>query len=145
MANLQSAQPQRREQILGNHRREATKRINKTLTENLDKQQQLRLRRIGLQQQGLFALGDPAVQEQLPLTEEQRQGFVNIVQNIQRQIQSLQQQNQGNPRRFQQQLMKFRREQLERIKGMLTEDQKRRWSELVGQPVNLDLQQTTQE
>ena len=41
--------------------------------------------------------------------------------------------------------MKIRREQLERIKRLLTDDQQRQWSELVGKPVNLDSQKTNQE
>ena len=127
------AAPPRPDQ-LEKFRRNAGNRLDAVLQKLLSKDQHERMRRAELRLQGLFAIGQPEVAEELKLTNGQRQRFMRIVQHMQRQIQSLQQEatRNGNHQQLMRQVATLRGQQEQKVNDVLTETQRARWSELTG-------------
>lgn len=140
MRELQEDKPQQRGQRLGQHRRQAAKRLKEQLQGVLTEPQQQRLRQIELQHQGLFSLSDPSVQKKMSLTQQQRKKYAGIVQQMQRTIQSIQQKARdgGDPRQIQQQAMQVRKEQEKKIGELLSQSQLKTWKQLLGTPLAKD-------
>lgn len=134
MQQLQQQAPRARQRKLQQYRTEANARLQKQLTAILTENQRTRLRQIELRQQGLFAIAEPAVAEKLGVTTEQRRKFAEIMQEMQRQIQSLQRdaQSSRNPRALQKAVGKVRKEQEDKVTALLSSEQKAQWKEMIG-------------
>jgi hypothetical protein len=134
--DLDEGTPGEREKKLGPYRQRVQEKLAKFLRGNLDAKQLRRLRQIELQQHGLFALGQPEVQKELKLADEQRRQFLLIVQAMEQQIHPLVEEAQsgGKPEMIFPRIMKVRKEHEARIEVILTPAQKKQWTKMVGKP-----------
>ena len=93
-----------------------------------------------LQRDRLFALlGNPEIAKELEITDKQRHNFVEVAQEIQKKIEPLMKDAQkgGKPEEIRPKVMKIRKEQEDRIEALLSDAQKKRWKELLGNPLDL--------
>ncbi len=106
---------------------------------SLNAEQQKRLQQIMLQQQGLFALGDPEVVAELKLSDEQKTEFATTMQETHKRFERLQQkaQSSSNREEIQKEAAKIHSEQEGRIEALLSDAQKKQWKEMIGKLLKL--------
>jgi hypothetical protein len=123
-----------REKELHSYRQKSHEKLARLLTEILTPEQLKRLRQLELRQEGPFALGRPDVTTELKLTDAQKQQFMAQVQEMQKKFEPLIKEAQatGNPNEIRPKAMKIRQDCAETIEQLLTDDQHRRWKELLG-------------
>ncbi len=136
--SLKEAGPEREEK-LKEHRKNAEAKLGKLLAEVLQPEQRKRLRQVTLQQEGPFALGQEDVRKELKITQQQMMKFTAIVKDLQEQAQSLVKEVQagGNPEEIRPRIEKLRKDHAQKLEAVLTDDQKKQWKELLGQPFDL--------
>ena len=122
------------------YKQQAQKKLDAFLKATLKPEQIKRLREIGLQQEGWFAVGQPDVAKELGMTAEQTKQFMGVFQEMQKKIEPLfkEAQSGGNPQEIMPKVMKVRKEHEGKIEGLLTDAQKKQWQEMLGKPLNLD-------
>jgi Spy/CpxP family protein refolding chaperone len=131
--DLRDASPEEREKAMMEWNAQQTKQINGVL--NAD--QQKRFRQISLQQQGPMALTDPTVAEELKLTADQKSKVKEIMQQ-QREAQREIFESAGPDRDAAREKMQaLRKTTNDKLAGVLTADQKRKWTEMQGTPFTL--------
>jgi hypothetical protein len=130
---LDEAEPQEREEKLGPYRRQAQRLLAAFLEGVLEDAQRDRLRQLALQQQGLFALGEPDVARELKITDRQREQFMGLVQAMERQLRPLARQAQaGGAAAVGPKMMKIRKEHEDKVAALLSAGQRKRWQEMLG-------------
>ncbi len=136
---LGDKKPEEREKELQAYRESAQEKLTAVLKETLKQDQHKRLRQVVLQQEGLFAIGNPDLMQELELTDKQRQQFVEVVQTFQKALEPLMKeaQKEGKPEEIHPKAMKLRKEHEERIEAILTDAQKKKWQEMLGKPLDL--------
>ena len=84
--------------------------------------------------------GGPEIARDLMITDEQRQQFMAIVQELQKNVEPLikEAQSGGNPEEIRPQVMKIRKEHEGKFEALLSDAQKKQWMEMLGEPLNLD-------
>ena len=137
---LGDKKPEEREKEHHAYVEKAQENLTAFLQGLLQEEQFKRLRQLELQQQGPFALGQPDVAQELSITDEQRNQFVMVVQEMQTKIEPLikEEQSRGNPQEIGPKIRKIRKEQEERIEAILNDAQKKQWMEMLGEPLDLD-------
>jgi hypothetical protein len=137
---LGDKQPEEREKELHAYVEKAQENLTAFLQGLLQDEQFQRLRQLMLQREGLFALGNAEIMNELQITDKQRQQFVEVVQEMQKKIEPLLKEAQkgGNPEEIWPRVMKVRREHGNRIEALLSEGQRRQWKEMLGKPFTLD-------
>lgn len=140
MPKLGDKKPEKREKELQAYREKAQEKLTAVLTETLKEDQHKRLRQVMLQQEGLFALGNPYVMRELELTAKQRQQFTEVVQAFHKAIEPLMKEAQkdGKPEEIRPKAMKIRKEYGEKVEAILSDAQKKKWKELLGKPLDLN-------
>jgi ferredoxin len=128
-----------REQKLEEHRKKAREKLARVLTETLKTEQLKRLRQIELQQEGAFALGQAELVKELRITDQQRQQFVAITQELQKRVQPLvkEAQSGGKPEEIRPKIIKIRDECAKKLEAVLTEAQNKQWKAMLGKPFDL--------
>jgi flagellar biosynthesis/type III secretory pathway protein FliH len=101
----------------------------------LNAKQMKRFKQILWQEGGFRAMQDPEVQKELMITEEQREKLREIGQGAMKQLQEVFQG--GNAQGAQEQLEKIRKEAQEKAEALLTDEQKKTWKEMKGEPFAL--------
>jgi hypothetical protein len=131
--------PQDREKELHAYVAKAQENLTAFLQGLLQEEQFKRLRQVMLQREGLFALGNAEVMKELEITDEQRQRFVEVVQEMQKKIEPLLKEAQkgGKPEEIRPKVMKIRKEHRGRIEALLSDGQKKQWKEMLGKPLDL--------
>lgn len=132
--------PEEREKELHAYREKAYENLTAFLQGLLQEEQLKRLRQVMLQRDRLFALlGNPEVAKELEITDQQRQQFVEVAQEFQKKFEPLikEAQKGGNPQEIGPKIRKIRKEQEDRIEALLSDAQKKRWKELLGNPLDL--------
>jgi hypothetical protein len=127
-----------REKALQPYRQQVTERLASFLEGLLKDEQLKRLRQLELQQEGPFALlFRPDLGNELKITDEQRQQFVAVVQELQKKIAPLikEAESGGNPIEIRPKIMKIKNEHGDRIEAILSEAQKKQWQEMLGKPL----------
>ncbi|MER3500565.1 MAG: hypothetical protein C4295_03645 [Candidatus Fervidibacterota bacterium] len=116
--------------------------VEKELAKVLKEEQLNRLKQIALQVEGYAALSRPDIAKQVGLTEGQRKQVQEILQEAAEKRRSLFQQGPGGDRqaRFQrfQEWQKIRQWVDQQIERLLTEQQKKKWQELIGPPFKFE-------
>ena len=140
MQKLGDAKPEEREKKLQVHRENAREELSGVLRETLTAEQHIRLRQVVFQQEGAFAIGTPDVMKEVELTDKQRQQFMEIVQAFQKAIEPLLKEGQknGKTEEIRPKALKIRKEYGEKIEAILTDDQKKKWKDLLGTPLDLN-------
>jgi len=137
--SLDGVKPEEREKKIGPYRQKAHEKLAALLKETLKEEQLKQLRQLVLQQEGLFALGHPEVMAELKVTDEQKKQFISLVQELHRNIEPLFQEAQsaGNPQEIGPKVMKLRKQYESKIEAVLSDAQKKRWKEMLGEPLDL--------
>jgi len=138
---IKHLKPPEREKEMQEHRRKSEEKLSTLLKDVLEAKQQERLFQLQLQQAGVFALlGQNEAFLPLKITEEQRKQFMELVQEMEKKIQSLikEVENGSKPEEVLPKVMKTRKEHEGKIEAILSESQRKQWKELLGQPLRLD-------
>ena len=138
--SVQDAKPEDRQKKQGEYAQKANQKLETLLKETLKEDQLKRLRQIGLQHEGLFAIGMPDVSKELKITDEQRKQFMEVVQSFQKKVQPLikEMQEGGDPQEIQPKMMKLRKDHQVQIEAILTDAQKQQWKEMIGKPFSVE-------
>lgn len=131
--------PEEREKGLQAYREKAHENLTAFLDGLLQEEQLKRLRQVVLQREGMFALGHPEVVKELELTDQQRQQFFEVLQEMQKTMEPLikEAQDNGKPEELGPKLLKIRKEHESKIEAILTPAQKKQWKEILGKPLDL--------
>jgi hypothetical protein len=117
---------------------ELSKPINeealKTAAEFLKPEQLKRLHQIELQQRGAMALSDPVVVKKLGITEEQTTKVKSILADQQSEMQEIRQAGGNDFQAMMPKITALRKETNTKVMGIMTEDQKKTWKEMTGEP-----------
>jgi hypothetical protein len=105
----------------------------KELAAFLNADQLKRYRQLQLQQQGLPALRETALQDELKLTPEQRTKVATILQEQSEEMRSAFGGG-GDRGAARSQMEAIRKKTSEKLEALLTDDQKKRWKEMLGEP-----------
>jgi hypothetical protein len=131
-----------REKELNAYRQKSKEKLAAILKETLTEVQQKRLHQLELQQEGAFVLlhGDDEIRRDLKITNEQRKQFMAVVQGLQKKIEPLikEAESGGDPEEIRPKIMKIRKEHERKVEDLLTDDQRKRWKEMLGKPLDLD-------
>jgi len=128
-------------------RPEKMRSLNKTVSDEvksglkLSDEQAKRYDQIALQMQGLQAFSDPTVQAKLKLTDDQKSKIREIAGSGRGQFGGLTKDATKEER--QEAFKKFaetRRENLTKVQALLTDDQKKAWKDLTGDPIEIQFQ-----
>jgi Spy/CpxP family protein refolding chaperone len=140
--------------LQGDERREKNQELRKKISEEtnqalagiLKPEQSKRLKEITLQQRGPQAFNDPEVQKGLNFTEDQKDKIKTINEDAAKDMRELFPQGggrrgagggAGDQAAFKELMTKaaaIRKETMDKITSVLTEDQKKTWKEMTGQP-----------
>jgi Spy/CpxP family protein refolding chaperone len=113
--------------------------VEKELAKVLKKEQLQRLKQIALQVEGLAALARPEIAKQVGLTEGQQQQIREILREANEKRRALFQQGPPADRQAMfREMQKIREWVDEQIGKLLTEQQKKKWQELIGEPFKLE-------
>jgi len=134
--------------LQGDERREKMqeimKKVNeeqtKAISEILSADQVKRLNQIELQNSGPRAFTQEKVQKDLKLTDDQKDKIKTIADDLNQEMQGLR----GGGGDFQENMKKMasmRKEAMEKITAVLTDDQKKTWKELTGEPYEVKFEQ----
>ena len=117
----------------GRRRRETLAAL---LKGTLNDAQRTRLRQLELQREGLR---DGDIWNELHATPEQRQQFMALIQQVQKEIQPLiaEAQERGNPREIQPRVIRIRDDLEARLEALLTDAQRTKWKEMLGKSMDM--------
>lgn len=113
-------------------REAAIKDIEKWQTA-LKPEQSKRLKQIQLQVSGLNAFTEPDVQKELKLTDKQTAEIKDINENLTKDMRDLRNSGGGDFAKMMEKGRELRKEALDKVTGLLTDDQKKTWTEMVGE------------
>ncbi len=122
--------------------REAREKVEAALKKALKEEQLNRLNQIDYRQRGPSALTQREVAEKLELSREQRQKLGELSREAQQAIQKAREDTTGAERR--EKIAKLRAGSNEKILELLTDAQKKKWSEMLGSPFDLQKLQPRQ-
>lgn len=120
-------------------REELAKANDKAVAEILKANQLKRVKQITLQQRGAESFGDAEVIEALKVTKEQKDKIKTIEEDIQKDMRGLFQG--GNWQEGLKKMEGLRKETTEKLLKVLTDDQKAKWKELIGEPFKGEIRQ----
>jgi Spy/CpxP family protein refolding chaperone len=116
---------------------EMTAEAKKMMADVLKPEQTKRFDEISLQQRGLQAFQDPEILKKIPLTDDQKAKFRDLGQDMQSQMQELRQGFQDDPEGTRTKMNNLRKETNTKMVALLTDDQKKTWKEMTGQPFDV--------
>ena len=130
--------------LQGDERRTKAQELNKTVSEEtmkavgdiLKPDQVKRLKQIELQQAGAGAYSRPDIAKALSLKDEQKEKIKTIADDTQKQAGEVRS-GTGTNAEKQEMQTKIRKESAEKITAVLTDDQKKSWKEMTGEPFTL--------
>lgn len=135
MQKLRDLPPEERRKQLQALREE----MEKQLTAVLKEPQMKRLKQIALQVEGYAALARPEIAKQIGLTKEQSRKVEEILRQAREKGRELFQQRPPDQQAIRQKMQEIRRWVDEQIQPLLTDEQKKKWQELIGEPFKLEL------
>jgi hypothetical protein len=131
-------------QELMTKRQELAKPINeaamKTVAGFLKPEQVKRLSQIELQQRGGNALSDPAIAKKLGVTDEQASKVKTILADSQSEMRELFQSAGDDRQAAMAKVQTLRKETNSKVMALMTEDQKKTWKEMTGEPFEVVFQ-----
>ncbi|HEV3119062.1 MAG TPA: hypothetical protein VGY58_18555 [Gemmataceae bacterium] len=105
----------------------------KALSDILSADQIKRLKQISLQTRGAQAFNDAEVQKELKLTDDQKDKIKTINDDARQEMGSIFQGG-GDFQENQKKIAALRKETMEKVSGVLTDDQKKAWKDMTGDP-----------
>src|SRR5206468_2374442 len=110
--------------------------IHKSASEILTPEQRKRLKEIHYQTGGPALFTHHDVQKELNLTDKQKQEIKEVVEGYDKQSRELRESGEKGRQAFKKRA-ELRKESLEKVKGVLTDEQKKSWQGLTGAPFEL--------
>jgi hypothetical protein len=131
---LQDLSQDERREKMGELMRTANEETQKALKDLLKPDQLKRFNQIELQQRGFMAFADPAVRQQLKLTEDQAGQVRTLADSFRGEMGEIMQNNQGNFQEIRKQSEALRKQKTEKALALLTSEQSKTWKEMTGEP-----------
>jgi Spy/CpxP family protein refolding chaperone len=116
---------------------ERSKETLKALNDILNSGQQKRMKQLSLQAQGLLAVGQSEVATALKIDDEQKKKIQGILEDSGKEMRGLFQG--GDREEARKKMAELRKTTNEKITGILSDDQKKAWKELLGEPFQGEL------
>src|SRR5262249_20915900 len=111
----------------------------KAVAEALTPKQATRLRQIELQQRGIQAMTDKSVVAELKLSDDQQTAIKTIVSDNAKEMREAFQGGAGGDfKGRQEKIATMRKEALEKVQDVLSSEQKKSWTAMVGEPFKLE-------
>jgi len=114
--------------------REMTDEAKKMMADVLKPEQAKRFDQISLQARGIQAFQDPEVAKKINLTDDQKAKVRDIAQDVQSQMQELRQSFQDDREGAMKKMAAIRKETNEKVVALMTDDQKKMWKDMTGEP-----------
>ena len=119
--------------------------LNETVSDEVKKalsfsaEQSKRFDQISLQARGLQAFGDPTVAEKLKLTDDQKSKIREIAEATRGSFGGAfnKDASEGERAEARKKMAATQKENLTKVQALLTDDQKRAWKELTGEPIDI--------
>jgi len=129
---LQNASPEERAKKMQERQAEQDKATNAILTA----EQQKRFAQVRLQVEGYSAVVRPEIGQQLKITDDQRQKIQGIQEGRMAAMRELVQAGGGGDREaLQKKMQEMQKSSDEKIAALLTDDQKKQWKSMTGEPL----------
>lgn len=139
---------QKLQDLQGDERRQKQQELMKTIAEDsrkalpdvLKPDQVKRFKQIEMQHRGVRAFMDPELHQSLKLTDDQKQKIHGVNEEFRKKVQELHQGVGDDPQKRAEALKKraaMNKEVMEKIAAMFTEEQKKTWKDLAGEPFEL--------
>jgi Spy/CpxP family protein refolding chaperone len=112
--------------------KEMAEAADKTVKEILNADQQKRLKQITWQQAGSAAFSDKDVESALKLTDEQKDKIKGLNEEMGEDMRNIARESQGNREEMQTKMTALRKETMEKAEGVLTADQKKSFTAMLG-------------
>jgi len=100
----------------------------------LKPEQSRRLKQISIQQRGSQAFNEEDVQTTLKLTDDQKDKIKTLNEDAGKEMREIFQNAQGNFREAGEKAGAVRKETMEKVLALLTDEQKKSWKEMTGEP-----------
>lgn len=136
---LRDLAPEERQQKVASLNKEMADEVKKALA--LSAEQSKRFDQISLQTRGLMAFADPTVQEKVKLTADQKSQIREIQQASFANLRGAFTKD-ASPEERREAMTKMReaqRESMKKAQALLSDDQKKEWKELTGEPIEIEL------
>jgi hypothetical protein len=135
-AKLNDTQATEREQAIQSYRAKAAEKFWPVLKAILKEDQFKRFQQLELQHEGPAVMFRPEIVKALKITDEQRQQFMGVIQDLQHKIEPLLKEAQtgGNPEEIRPRVIRIIEEHERTIETMLSAPQQKRWQEMRGKP-----------
>jgi Spy/CpxP family protein refolding chaperone len=130
--------PEERQKLMKSFNDDTDKALGKVL----DDKQMKRLRQISLQNQGAFAFRNPDVLSKLSLKDDQKEKIKTISEEAGQKMRDLFQGGFNEEARTK--MAELNKETMEKIRGVLTDEQKKTWKEMTGEPFQVQFQPRNQ-
>jgi hypothetical protein len=127
----QDTKPEEKAEI----RRKLSEKFQVVAKDLLKPEQMKRVKQIQLQQQGMQAFASEEVQKELKITDEQKEKIKTIGDDLRKDMQDLG--RGGNPQETFAKIREMTKEANEKVQKLLTDDQKKSWKELTGEPFTI--------
>ena len=120
---------------------ELSKPINETVMKSagefLKPEQLKRFHEIELQTRGANALTDPVIAKKLGVTSEQETKVKSLMADMQSEMREIQQSAGDDRQAAMQKIMALRKETTTKVMALMTDDQKKAWKEMTGEPFEM--------
>jgi len=133
-SKLEGLEQDERRQKMTEINREITAGIMTSLGSILKPEQVKRFEQISLQSSGVMAFSNPKVVEGLKITEEQKEKLKGINESANEQRREIMQGFQDDREGTMKKLADFNKELLGKVAALMTDDQKKTWKEMTGEP-----------
>lgn len=114
--------------------KESTETTNKFLKDTLSADQAKRFQQISLQQRGYTAFTDTEIQSKLKFSDEQKDKVKQINEDAMKAMQDARQEAGNDFQAMREKMTELRKETMSKVNGVLTDDQKKTWKEMTGEP-----------
>ncbi|MFO0949907.1 MAG: hypothetical protein U0835_01900 [Isosphaeraceae bacterium] len=119
--------------------------IDKGLAEILKPEQVKRFHQIQIQAAGLQAFSQPKVVEALKITDEQKAKVQEIAEETQASMREIFQSAQDDREGAMKKIQELRKSSFEKAAGLLSDDQKKAWKDLIGSPFEVKFERRPQQ
>ena len=136
-ATVEKMKSDEREQAMQSLRQKSFEKLESFLKETLTAEQLNRFQQLKLQYDMPHIMLQPEIGKELNITDEQRQQFMSLIQEMQKVILPLMKEAKtgGNPQEILAKVTKLRLECQGKIEAFLNDAQKKRWAEMTGKPL----------
>jgi len=136
---VQSLKAGEREQAMRSLRQKSYEKLAVFLNEILTPQQLKRFEQLKLQYDVPSILLQPEIVNKLKITDEQRQRFMGVIQEMQKAVAPLMKEarSAGNPQEILPKVIALRRDCERKIEALMTAAQKQQWQKMTGKPLDI--------